>query len=820
MSLIGHWPLIANSKDYTIHRNNGIDTDVTYGNGKIGDAAIYDGSTAYTLVNGNNRYDTLDSSLSISAWVYPVALGPTNIICARRNGCNNPGTWNMFFSSSGIVYLSFYTSPTNTTIRSVGNGLVPLNTWTHVLWTKTWGEVSAALYINGVSIPISGDTTVNGSTSSNRPITFGAQWSGDICATVPVLDSHMRNYTSIRVNDIRVYDHILSRKEINELNYGLVSQYSFDRDETDMIFDNSPYRKHITIDSRKPLWSPDTAIGSGSYAFDGGNYGIHIPYGPVRGISFWLKKAPNSGSAWKYLMDIRPGISNGYFSYATSGGIGADWNKIYINGELQPLLWSSLPDDQWFHFYAELDNLSYSDIHIMERYSNAEELIGSISEVKIYSTPLPDHKIKQLATTKAQLDTDGNLWSAEFIEDYTIADNLTITQLFDSNLFTYNQTPFNSIPPLLSDQSGTQFLYNITTGSLNFNWTYSGTAYHKFQNSDVYYTYIESQHDSEIFSTYMVVLPDSSRPERFTPNAIIQPGGFHSAIFSHAYDDYSISLVEGPVGDIKMKYWCVINLTTFFGLDIPNKSDLDTWFKDYINTRVNKSGQFITQEFEEEYIDNYEVVAGVTLTDLFDDSNDVHNNTFDQDLYTDPTTGYGWYAYATSVTRDSELNALKIYNPTYSSMYPGFNYHKNNRFINGEKYYVGFKYRTDPNVVTFRYNFANTAGLPSTSDLHYPPVSTTWKETYHIFTISDDTRTGEDVMHLRISYPNDEQSQVGNAYVNDVFIINLSTRFSPGTEPSEAQMRIWYLDYIRYTKHKMKIYKNKIEIIGNLQEGV
>jgi hypothetical protein len=219
---------------------------------------------------------------------------------------------------------------------------------------------------------------------------------------------------------------------------------------------------------------------------------------------------------------------------------------------------------------------------------------GYIDDIQIYATALSDSDILDLYQTRAKIDNQGNLYANEIVEDYEIQPGLTLNGLYNNNQHVYQE---RDIIETTSDSSGTQFLYDITTGNLRLDWTYRD-YYYKHQNGDIYYKYIELYPDSQPISLGFVVLPDSSRPER--ENGNIGPGESYSDTYSYNYDNYEISLVEGASGQIKMKYWIVLNLTQIFGSgNEPISSEIDVYIRDYITSRPKSSGIIKTREFSE-----------------------------------------------------------------------------------------------------------------------------------------------------------------------------------------------------------------------------
>lgn len=132
----------------------------------------------------------------------------------------------------------------------------------------------------------------------------------------------------------------------------------------------------------------------GSIVFDGiDDYAVTSTVTNFRSICMWINKPFVDFGAfpWKYLLDARPGFSNGYFANNNPGS----WSNWYLNGNSIPSSWALLPNDQWFHLYLQADANYTSTINFMSRVSNNENLGGRISNIQIYNRNLSASEITQ-----------------------------------------------------------------------------------------------------------------------------------------------------------------------------------------------------------------------------------------------------------------------------------------------------------------------------------------------------------------------------------------------------------------------------------------
>lgn len=112
-------------------------------------------------------------------------------------------------------------------------------------------------------------------------------------------------------------------------------------------------------------------------SFNGSNQYIQLPQiNNVRSMEFKMK--PIYGG---YIYDARPGLTNGWLY---SGGHGANWIKMYVDGVTIPIVYTNVPKNKLSYLYFE-SAINFSDnINIFSRYTNKECHSGKIFEVRIW----------------------------------------------------------------------------------------------------------------------------------------------------------------------------------------------------------------------------------------------------------------------------------------------------------------------------------------------------------------------------------------------------------------------------------------------------
>lgn len=203
MSLIAWYPLNGDTLDYS---GNGVVSTITTnpiysGDGKIGRCMT---TGAFTLPSG-----VLNKNLqSICFWYYNTQSAPSTTGSHQISGGSTRyyGLWS--YPNNNDLHYSFYDETTKTNkIAGVVNEVLACEEWTHVCLVNN--NLLFSIYING-----------------NLISTFSTNsWDRDF-NSAPYQLIHSSSYH--RLNDVRIYDHALSTKEIRELAKAKILHYTFD----------------------------------------------------------------------------------------------------------------------------------------------------------------------------------------------------------------------------------------------------------------------------------------------------------------------------------------------------------------------------------------------------------------------------------------------------------------------------------------------------------------------------------------------------------------------------------------------------------------
>src|SRR5574344_133763 len=285
MSLCAFYPLTTNFNNLVTSESLDVyNTTLTGTSGKFNvNCPLLNGSTSY-LKNSNALSYFVNGEYSFSCWVKFSSFSAVQCIASCRTGVGNGFSMFLFSATSLRIDL-----PTTTTLQVYANPNLVANTWAHLVLTLN--NTSAKFYVNGV---LTGQWALTFTTDYISNILYlGAADSGG---------GIMSYFLSGSMQNVRIYDHTLSIKEIKELSKGLVAHYSFEDilNHTNNLFSGTDgLVGSLTIDY--------------AYATD-----IFKDYG----FDTAIKLIPNSITTQKYsyYMPVSPSIIN---------TLGLDKTKIY-----------------------------------------------------------------------------------------------------------------------------------------------------------------------------------------------------------------------------------------------------------------------------------------------------------------------------------------------------------------------------------------------------------------------------------------------------------------------------------------------------------
>lgn len=175
-------------------------------NGKIGKCYYFNGSSQY-LQFSESLSNLYCGDFSWALWAKPT--DDTRGILISEYSSTGASNVALELLANRSIRVYWNGSPDWNTGKSI-----PLNTWSHIAVTRHVNTLT--VYVNGEQVAIKSDATLANRTSSSK-IRIGDDYRGGTSV------SYM-GY----LNDVRIYDHCLSPKEIKEIASGLVLHYKLD----------------------------------------------------------------------------------------------------------------------------------------------------------------------------------------------------------------------------------------------------------------------------------------------------------------------------------------------------------------------------------------------------------------------------------------------------------------------------------------------------------------------------------------------------------------------------------------------------------------
>jgi hypothetical protein len=438
--LVGHWPLIGNTNDYSGFNNNGTPTSITYTAGKIGQAAL--------MNSGNIIIPTAaTSTYTFAFWIKLKSGFNGNFRKFFQQSSNrSPGFW-FLHTSNGLHLRQVLSNDAN-----AGNDTSPLTigAWTHVVFMcfpNGTGGTRIQTYLNGV-------------------LNANNNFTGTPVMTGTTLDLLANDYD---INDFRLYNNQLSEYEIKELYKAKVTHLSLDGHSLDIagyLYNGTPQAStSYTNNSKIYSQAFQNTDGGGSKAITIENGTQNITGDQT--IAMWLfptsfaaRRNPwnkayggegtitqETNGALNYFWGTHGGNSLPYQGF-TSGVLTINtWNHIAIVRDLS----GTTPQLRWY-INGALSTIATPSYTAATATTNGTTIgagytspyHGRISDVRQYGTALTVTDILALYNKRANFDNLGNVSGYELDEEnfstnYNINDKGQIIALeFDEVTGTQN----------------------------------------------------------------------------------------------------------------------------------------------------------------------------------------------------------------------------------------------------------------------------------------------------------------------------------------------------------------------------------------------
>lgn len=214
MSLIAWYKLDGDTLDSSGNGNHGTNVGATIdSSGKIGSCYSF-GDNKYILTNNM----TIPSDMSISVWVYFSGNSAESGFGGLVSNHDHTNTSNISLglNNTGSIYAAFgYEDDTRGSSLQTTSTL-NLNEWSHVSFSYNRLDNECKVYINGVLVHT--QILTKNVKITEYPFILG-QWAY----------SFINHYEFTgKLNDVRIYNHVLSAKEVKELSKAKILHYKFD----------------------------------------------------------------------------------------------------------------------------------------------------------------------------------------------------------------------------------------------------------------------------------------------------------------------------------------------------------------------------------------------------------------------------------------------------------------------------------------------------------------------------------------------------------------------------------------------------------------
>ena len=175
-------------------------TNPSWAVGKVADQALCQGAYNWTAAQTASIMN--NEEFSYAAWIYVTATDSDNMIF----GNNSERLFALFqYPSRNDLHWSWKYNDAGTVTGGVREGVLPDNTWTHIAFSYKKGN--AKFYINGAQV-------------ASESITYSR-------SNFNVATNVIHNKSGRRLQDVRIYDHAISAKEVHDIAMGLMMHVQF-----------------------------------------------------------------------------------------------------------------------------------------------------------------------------------------------------------------------------------------------------------------------------------------------------------------------------------------------------------------------------------------------------------------------------------------------------------------------------------------------------------------------------------------------------------------------------------------------------------------
>ena len=394
MGLIAHYRLDGDATDAVGEYGGTTHGTIGWVDGKLGQAAGFDGSSGYIADPRISDYLHGRPEASIALWVKKDAVQYGFLQLSGFANSNG----NLYPYNTGTrVYLDVFRT------NRLGPIYLPKSTleWHHCVITQSPGVWR--LYQDGELVH---ETTANNQISTDYlQFEIGRNSGG--------------RYADGKFQDVRIYDHALSPREVRDLSLGLVADYRFNGDLTDASGGNHSLSTGVAY-SEGPI--------SESLDLTQGGAALPVATGSTFSLSLWVKLNSEYTGGYRKFLQQSSNRSPGFWFMNSSNRLhlrsvlsgttnaGADTSTSLVVGDWYHLIYQVEEDSSGTTIRSFLNGVIETEANYPGETvvvsGSAIELLGQDCEVaglKLYSTALTPSQIKELYQQRASIDSEGSV---------------------------------------------------------------------------------------------------------------------------------------------------------------------------------------------------------------------------------------------------------------------------------------------------------------------------------------------------------------------------------------------------------------------------
>ena len=428
--LIAHYPLNGNANDSSGNNNNGTLSGVTFASGDIRTFAQFS-ATSYINVPDNSTFDFSSASgVTIATWVKREQDAAGYILIKMGTSGSSDDEYSLSLDAAGYIQGAFNSPTTYKVVTSKSS--IALNNWTHIALRWNQSDSKIAIYINGILDTIA-TSTVTSIQNTSQPFRIGKP-------------QHNANSLIGSIDDIKIYNRALSDQEIYQLfnpstSQGLIAHYPLNGNANDssgnnnngtlsgVTFASGDIRTFAQFSATSYINVPDNS----TFDFSSAS-GVTIATWVKReqdAAGYILIKMGTSGSSDdEYSLSLdAAGYIQGAFNSPTTYKVVTSKSSIALNNWTHiALRWNQSDSKIAIYINGILDTIATSTVTSIQNTSqpfrigkpqhNANSLIGSIDDIKIYNRALSDLEIYLLYDSTVDVESEQDLYINQYVLDY------------------------------------------------------------------------------------------------------------------------------------------------------------------------------------------------------------------------------------------------------------------------------------------------------------------------------------------------------------------------------------------------------------------